>query len=84
MIRTFLIYLAVLTAAEFGSSHRAHADSEVAANASTQSAVTFESMAPVHADGTNVAPQIMDFTKDPDADRSAMNPRHLKKMVSKR
>jgi hypothetical protein len=63
MIRTALIYLAVLTYASFFSGRMA--------NAVDQNPVVFESMKPVSADGKNIAPKIMDFTKDPDADKAA-------------
>lgn len=69
MSRTILIYLAVLTFAEFSFTGRAaHAgDSHEAA---VGNEVVVEPMKPVVADGKDVAPMIMDFTKNPDADKT--------------
>ena len=78
MTRTLIIYFAVLTAAEFVIPHAANADSQ-------SSAVVVEDMQPVKADGRSVTPpNIMDFTKDPEADQQiAKIKRETKKLVSK-
>jgi hypothetical protein len=62
MSRTILIYLAVLTFAEFSFTGRA-------AQAVDTNEVVVEPMKPVVADGKDVAPMIMDFTKNPDAEK---------------
>ena len=62
MARTALIYLAALTFAEFMFTGRS-------AQAVDATPVVFETMKPVVADGKNKAPKILDFTKDPDADK---------------
>ncbi len=62
MARTAFIYLAALTFAEFMFTGRA-------AQAGDSNPIVFETMTPVVADGKDKAPKIMDFTKDPDADK---------------
>lgn len=78
MIRTLIIYLAVLTGAGLLDSRLARAGS--------QESVVLEEMQPVKADGSNVSPpKIMDFTKNPEADQTVREGKHrTKKLVSKR
>lgn len=67
MMRTLMIYMAVLTVAEFSFGRKGHADEpQVSA---PQGLVIYADMKPIKADGKDIPPHIFDFTKKADTSR---------------